>query len=62
MKYALLVSLALFGCHEKQEVTAPPPPLRPEPVPKPEVVVAKDCEPTDPASEAKPPTVPRSIA
>jgi hypothetical protein len=54
MKYALLVSLALLGCHEKQEVTAPPPPLRPEPVPKPEVVVAKDCEATDPASEQKP--------
>jgi hypothetical protein len=44
---------ALGGCHEKQEATAPPPPLRPEPVPKPETTVAKDCEPTDPAIEPK---------
>jgi len=56
MKYALLVVsvfLGLGACHEKQEVTAPPPPLRPEPVPKPEVVVAQDCQPTDPATEGK---------
>lgn len=59
MKYALLMlslglgSLVSAGCHEKQEVTAPPPPLRPEPVPKPEQQVAKDCEPTDPAAELK---------
>jgi hypothetical protein len=54
MKHALLLTLALVGaCHQKQEVTAPPPPLRPDPVPKPEVAVAKDCEPTDPASELK---------
>jgi hypothetical protein len=50
----LMVAVALAsGCHEKQEVTAPPPPLRPDPVPKPEVVVAQDCEPTDPAAEPK---------
>lgn len=58
MKYALLFALGLSalatGCHEKPEVTAPPPPLRPEPEPKPEVQVAKDCEPTDPATELKP--------
>ena len=54
MKYALFTLLVLVGCHEKQEVTAPPAPLRPEPEPKPEVVVAKDCEPTDPATELKP--------
>ncbi len=46
-----LAALAGIGCHGKQEVTAPPPPLRPEPVPKPEVTVAKDCEPTDPAKQ-----------
>jgi hypothetical protein len=55
MKYALLaLALGITGCHEKQEVTAPPPPLRPEPVPKVDTAVAKDCEPTDPASELKP--------
>ncbi|HEY5952288.1 MAG TPA: hypothetical protein VIV40_42615, partial [Kofleriaceae bacterium] len=55
MKYALLAfGLVLAGCHEKQEVTPPPPPLRPEPTPKPQVTVAKDCEPTDPAAELKP--------
>ena len=57
MRYALLgfaFGLALSGCHEKQEVTAPPPPLRPEPEPKAETSVAKDCEPTDPQMELKP--------
>jgi len=57
MKYALLgvaFGLALSGCHEKQEVTAPPPPLRPEPEPKADTAVAKDCEPTDPQMELKP--------
>ncbi|HEX5060021.1 MAG TPA: hypothetical protein VFV99_11710 [Kofleriaceae bacterium] len=58
MKYALLsltlASLVFGGCHEKEEVTAPPPPLRPEPVPKPDTTVAKDCDATDPASELKP--------
>jgi hypothetical protein len=52
---ALLIALAVAGCHGKQELTAPPPPLRPEPQPtaqqKP---VEKDCEPTDPQSELKP--------
>jgi hypothetical protein len=42
------------GCHEKQELTAPPAPLRPEAEPKAETRVAKDCEPTDPSMELKP--------
>jgi hypothetical protein len=53
---ALLVSLA--ACQKKPEVTAPPPPLRPEPEPVPDEkkpVIAKDCEPVDPA------TLPKSI-
>ena len=55
MKYALLFALALAtGCHEKQEVTAPPPPLRPEPEPKVETQGARDCDATDPAAELKP--------
>lgn len=49
----LVLLLALGACHEKTEIAPPPPPLRPEPAPKPTVVVAKDCEPTDPASEPK---------
>lgn len=55
MKHACLlaIAIALLGCHQKQEVTAPPPPLRPEPVPKPEIPVAQDCEATDPATEPK---------
>ncbi|HEU4613536.1 MAG TPA: hypothetical protein VFS15_15700 [Kofleriaceae bacterium] len=48
------VALACSGCHEKQEVTAPPPPLRPEPEPKPVVQVAKDCDPIDPTNEPIP--------
>ena len=54
MTRALLVLAVLAACHEKQEITAPPPPLRPEAEPKPETNVAKDCEPTDPAAELKP--------
>jgi hypothetical protein len=53
MKYALLL-LLLVGCHEKQEITAPPQPLRPEAEPKLDTQVAKDCEPTDPQMELKP--------
>ncbi|HUS29875.1 MAG TPA: hypothetical protein VMZ53_15325 [Kofleriaceae bacterium] len=48
-----VLGASLGGCHEKQEVTAPPPPLRPDPEPKQEQTVAKDCDPTDPASELK---------
>ncbi len=51
---ALLLAAALSGCGDKQEPTAPPAALRPEPDPKNNIVVAKDCEPTDPSSELKP--------
>ena len=50
----LLALVVLAGCPEKQELTAAPPPLRPEPEPKAEVQTAKDCEPTDPTTEKKP--------
>ncbi len=50
----LLLCLALVGCHEKQELTPPPPPLRPPAEPKPKTTVQKDCEPTDPQAELKP--------
>jgi hypothetical protein len=51
---ALAVALALVGCHEKQELTAPPPPFRPEAEPAPEVkTVQKDCDPTNPDLELK---------
>jgi hypothetical protein len=46
--------LATTGCHGKQEVKPPPPPLRPEAAPKDDGVVQEDCTPTDPASELKP--------
>ena len=51
----VLLALMLLGCHEKQEITAPPPPLRPpaEPAPK-AAVAAKDCDATDPQAELKP--------
>jgi hypothetical protein len=55
MKKLLLVFL--IACHGKQELTAPPPPLRPDPEPKVAVVAVKeqkDCDPTDKASELKP--------
>jgi tetratricopeptide (TPR) repeat protein len=50
---SLLIGLVL-GCHEKQEVSPPPPPLRPEPEPGGAKNQQKDCEPIDPASELKP--------
>lgn len=54
MKRALVLVL-LFACGGKQELTAPPPPLRPEPEPPPpSVKEQKDCEPTDPQAELKP--------
>jgi hypothetical protein len=49
----IVLGASLGGCHEKQELTPPPAPLRPEAEPKQEVQVAKDCDPTDPASELK---------
>jgi hypothetical protein len=52
---AAVVMLAwIASCHEQQEATAPPPPLRPEPEARPEAMTAKDCDPTDPTSELKP--------
>jgi hypothetical protein len=56
---ALLAALAvaLLGCHEKEQLTAPPPPLRPEAEPAPPkatAAVQKDCEPVDADHEAKP--------
>jgi hypothetical protein len=55
----LIAALALHGvgCGGKPQITPPPPPLRPEaeaPVAKPQTVVQKDCEPTNPDHEAKP--------
>jgi hypothetical protein len=51
---AVIAAALLVGCHEKQELTTPPPPLRPEPEPALESVVADDCQATDPATELKP--------
>jgi tetratricopeptide (TPR) repeat protein len=45
-----------LGCHGKQEVTAPPPPLRPEPEDKPakpKSANAHDCDPVDEEHELK---------
>ncbi len=46
---AASVTTSVTACHEKQELTAPPPPLRPEPDPVPvqKDVVQKDCEPVE---------------
>jgi hypothetical protein len=50
----LVVTIMLGACHEKGEVTAPPPPLRPEAEPAADPkAVAKDCDPTDPTRELK---------
>lgn len=49
--------MAAAGCHEKQEVTAPPPPLRPEAEaapPKAQTAIQKDCEPISADREPKP--------
>jgi len=58
-RVCIAVAFALFGagCHGKQEVTAPPPPLRPEAEPLPPkqlTATPKDCEPVDAAHESKP--------
>jgi tetratricopeptide (TPR) repeat protein len=52
----LLAVLVVAACGGPQEITAPPPPLRPEPEPvvDPSKGVPLDCEPVDPASELKP--------
>jgi len=45
----------LLGCHGKQELTAPPPPLRPEAEAGAQAgSKQKDCDPVDPSSEGKP--------
>lgn len=54
---ALIAAFAVGGCQGKPEITAPPPPLRPEAEaapPKQQVTVQKDCEPTSPDREGKP--------
>jgi hypothetical protein len=44
-----------LGCSKKQELTAPPPPLRPDPEPSAErKIVAQDCDETAPEDELKP--------
>jgi hypothetical protein len=51
------LALGLVGCHEKEQLTLPPPPLRPEAEPAPpkaSAAVQKDCEPVDADHEAKP--------
>ncbi len=49
---SLVLAVGLLACHEKQELTAPPPPLRPEAEPAVKrAVAAKDCEPIDSAHE-----------
>ncbi len=57
--FHLVTGLALLGsgCHEKQELTPPPPPLRPETEaggPRSPSSMQKDCEPVDADHEAKP--------
>ncbi|MDX2091012.1 MAG: hypothetical protein SFX73_24345 [Kofleriaceae bacterium] len=56
MKHAFLfAALVLSACRSKQELTAPPPPLRPEAAPTLEAKpVAKDCDPIAPDDELKP--------
>ncbi|MEO8702028.1 MAG: hypothetical protein ABI867_18425 [Kofleriaceae bacterium] len=57
MKRFLLVLIVLAACKPKQELTAPPPPLRPEAEPAPvtvKVEIPKDCEPTASDDELKP--------
>jgi hypothetical protein len=52
-----LLAVLLVACRPKQELTAPPPPLRPEAEPvetKAKVEVPKDCEPTAADEELKP--------
>jgi hypothetical protein len=52
-----LAFILLLGCRGKGELTAPPPPLRPDPEPiadKNLSVAPKDCKPTVPEDELKP--------
>lgn len=53
----MVAASALLGaCHEKQELTAPPPPLRPEPdpPPPPPAESQKDCDAIESKDELKP--------
>ena len=45
----LLFVLLFTGCAKKQQLTAPPPPLRPDPEPvvKVETQSQKDCDPVE---------------
>jgi hypothetical protein len=54
--WALAISLAGAGCRGKQELTAPPPPLRPEAEAAPPKTqsIQKDCEPLETETGAKP--------
>lgn len=57
MKHLLALVLVLGACRGKPEVTAPPPPLRPEPEAQAEkkvTVAPKDCQATLPENELKP--------
>jgi len=57
MKALLAALLLVAACHEKDEITAPPPPLRPEVEAAPPTktqITQKDCEPIDPEHELKP--------
>ncbi len=56
-KLLLGLAITLGACHGKQEVTAPPPPLRPEAEAKVATTTVKeqrDCDPTAKDSELKP--------
>ena len=54
---AAALALSGAGCHEKQALTPPPPPLRPEAEPAPPkgaTTAQKDCEEIKPGEEGKP--------
>jgi hypothetical protein len=56
IRLALAIAL-VAGCAHKQELTPPPPPLRPEAEPAPPKVdqsARKDCDPVTPTDELKP--------
>ena len=53
--FACVAALLGAGCHGKQELTAPPPPLRPETeAATTKQTIQKDCEPADAAVAVKP--------
>ena len=56
LRRLLIAGVMLTACHEKQELTAPPPPLRPDPEPVADSPKSaqKDCEPTTADQELKP--------